>query len=299
MMPCRIVHVTAPGTPFPSSRPRSCLSSHGALTQSPGLLAPHTSKLQSCRVGQLDDQRPDPLPLGAQNGLCDSLSPCAESSVDKLNLLNLGQQTLVLDSVHDEGCQLVCSIIRSSSSLPEPDVAARYGDERVAVRLREGDVGVVLGRIDVELVFVVLVPFLDDGVLQVPGGQHAGILGAVGAVEVLVDVAQHRVHVQWLVCVPSCEGAWSLGEGPPTRCADCRRQRAEGAQAGSGGGGHAECAAAGPAIAGGDGDGRGKLNFFSRIPRPRTSSPCAGQARNIWLLPHDNSTSLHPLPPII
>lgn len=137
-----------------------------SLTQSPRLLAPCTTKLQSRRVGQLHNQRPYPLSLSTQYRLCDCLPACAKPSVYQLQLLNLRQQALVLDSVHEEGGQLIGCIVCSAPRFPEADVSARYRDQWVTVWLCQTQVCVVLGGVNMEFVFVVFVPFARREVLE-------------------------------------------------------------------------------------------------------------------------------------
>ena len=46
----------------------------------------------------------------------------------------------------------MCRIIGAAVGFPKPNIASGHRDERVAVPSREGDVAVVAGRVDVEVV---------------------------------------------------------------------------------------------------------------------------------------------------
>ena len=58
---------------------------------------------------------------------------------------------MILDQTHNIRPQLVCRIVAASLGFLEPNVARGDGDDRVAVSGCEGDVAVVAGSVDVEM----------------------------------------------------------------------------------------------------------------------------------------------------
>ena len=66
-------------------------------------------------------------------------------------MLNLGQQSLLLDPPHHVGAQLIGGIVGTPSGFPKPDCAGGDGDDGISRRSSQGDVGVVFCCVDVQM----------------------------------------------------------------------------------------------------------------------------------------------------
>lgn len=67
-------------------------------------------------------------------------------------MLDLRQKPLLLDPAHDVGSELVGGVVGAARGFAEADVAARHGDNGISGRGREGDMRVVSGGVDVQVV---------------------------------------------------------------------------------------------------------------------------------------------------
>ena len=80
------------------------------------------------------------------------------SNLSTLPLIPLVEHSLIIDQTHNIGAQLVRRIVAASLRFLEPNVARGDRENWVAVSACEGDVAVMAGSVDVEVVWT------DDGV---------------------------------------------------------------------------------------------------------------------------------------
>jgi hypothetical protein len=121
------------------------------LTQSSRLWTSCSTKLKPRSIRNPHNLPPYTLPFEAQNRLRDRLSPFPESSQTHLYLLDLMQQTRIVHAPKDVACQLKRAVVILPLRLLEADVPSRHRDERVAVRLRHRDMGVVFRGVDMDV----------------------------------------------------------------------------------------------------------------------------------------------------
>ncbi len=144
---------------------------------------------------------------------------------------DLRQQPLLLDPAHHVRAQLVPGVVGPPRRLPEADIARGDGDDGVPVRVRERDVRVVAGAVDVQVVRLghgrggggggeaggsdgragAFLDVLEDGV---EGGAEGGFAGGVAAAAAAVAVAAAGEGVAVLRGADGGEdglaGRWSL-----------------------------------------------------------------------------------------
>ncbi|PNY25767.1 hypothetical protein TCAP_04307, partial [Tolypocladium capitatum] len=161
-----------------------------ALLETPGLFAPRSAKLDPRRVRHPYNLVAEDLTLGAHQHLDGSFSPLSEPSQHQLQSLHLHGPPGVDEPLQHVLCQRVRRVKGPPSGLPVADVAARHGDDGLPVRLRTGDVCVVLVGEDVEVEGLQLVVLGLDGFVG-PAGERAGV--DVGLVEGLEDHALGEV----------------------------------------------------------------------------------------------------------
>lgn len=147
-----------------------------SLAQSPGPGTPRAAKLQLGAVRDLLDVRAQQTPLVAQQHLGGGLAAGAEATQHDLEGVDLAMPAALVQLVKHVGTQLVGGVVGAALRLLEADVAGREGEDGAAVRLRDGDVGVVLVRVDVE------VEGLVHGAPVLPIGPVAAVVRARQAV---------------------------------------------------------------------------------------------------------------------
>lgn len=125
-----------------------------SLTQTSGLLASRTTKLQPCRVRHLNNLAPEQAALISQDDLCDGFSARPEPSEYHLERTDRVVPALLLQLVDDICPELIRRVVVFPLALPKPEVATRQGHDGVAIRLRHRDVRVVLVAVDVEMIWL-------------------------------------------------------------------------------------------------------------------------------------------------
>lgn len=95
--------------------------------------------------------RPQQPTLVAQQHLGSGLAAGAEAAQDDLEGGDLAVPAALVQLVEDVGAELVAGVVGAALRLLEAEIARGQGHDGAAVRLRDGDVGVVLVRVDVEV----------------------------------------------------------------------------------------------------------------------------------------------------
>jgi len=126
-------------------------------TQPSWILTPRATKLDAGVIRDTNDLIPEQPTFGAEQDLDGGLTALPEAAQDDLELMHVAVPVALVELVHDMGDELVGSIVGAALGLLEAKVAGAHADNGVAVGLGDGDVRVVLVRVDVE------VEWLGDG----------------------------------------------------------------------------------------------------------------------------------------
>ena len=148
---------------FPQERLARHNIDHYSLTQSPWIRAPGPTKLQPRPIANLHDPIAQIPPLVPQQRLRDRLATRPEPAKHELEPIDrfhgaaivvaaAPQQATLLHRAHDVGRELEGGVVRAALGLAEAQVAGRQREQGVAVRPRQRQVRVVLGREDVQVV---------------------------------------------------------------------------------------------------------------------------------------------------
>ena len=89
--------------------------------------------------------------FAACQDLCECLSALPETSHNKLQLVNLVRQACSLDLCHEISAELIGSIVRTSCRLFEANLARRYANHGISVRLCQRKMCVVLMSVAVQV----------------------------------------------------------------------------------------------------------------------------------------------------
>lgn len=127
-------------------------SPRGNSTQSTHVSAASTTKLESSGVGHSRNKPPEVSSFVAQQDLCERIATLSKPTVHDLQPLDLHQEALFLNLVHDMSGQLVCRVKAGATSFTETYLTTSDGQKGAAVWSRQGEDCVVLVAVDVQVV---------------------------------------------------------------------------------------------------------------------------------------------------
>jgi hypothetical protein len=157
------------------------------------VLAPGTTKLDPRRIRYTYNLLLYLGTLGAKQHLGSRLSALTKASQNHLKPVNVVEQHLLFDDLQNVLHELVRRIVMLALALLEAKIAARHGDDGVAVGPGEGDVGIVAVRKYVQVErFAVLVSGQERLFVRVAG--KPACVGTDGGLEQRRHARDARGH---------------------------------------------------------------------------------------------------------